>query len=506
MCSDYQNIGFNAATFGSGSRMQYCPGNFVSVALAESRLLHRLVRYGLYYLRNVDSNLLHPLQRRDMRVASNDYGVIPPPLPPTDTNKMLGVLLYCSHATNANDRPTLVIVPVSSLLTNAQDQFHHHYHHGEMYLPTLRLSMFFRNKELTLEQGLRVTADHSTASVFACSGYTGRPESSFQDADVFYRYASEEQLREGLDICRATIQNTSEDDPTLLLLCKGIVAELESRKQPGYFHLVPTMRAAIGEASWPQDGQTLFIATPRRGLESEVTELLLLEALAADAAAGDVQAQLLVQTIETECRCSVQELPTPIAQLIAAQRKRIDALSRDQREQLRLHAEAVERHNQRDNLVSSAASSSSFSSSSAPASVVAEIPDNPLATSSSSSSNSAPVYSWTQSKAMQSLESLLTAGRQKYATIVKVGLKVLYSLKPSSVNRSGGSHLVFHYPVGSPVTLVLPHTGGGGNHDSTKSAQYCTRLYQRINEVVMRQLNPDGATGSGSGNSKMIGC
>jgi len=478
----------NAAKLGNGSRIQYCPSSLVSVALAESRLIHRLMRYGLYYLRNVDQRLLHPLQRRDMRVASDDYGVVPLPI----NDSELYVILYCSHAMDVNDinKPALIAIPISSR-TNVQDKFHV----SVMNLPTLRLRMLYRNNELLLDQGMHVTANHTVASVFACSGYTGRPESSFQDADIFYRYLSEEQLRETLRLCGSTVDTgEEEDESTVALMINGFKAELEDRKQPGYVHLVPTMRAAIGEADWPQNGDSLFIATPRRGLESEVTELLLLEALVTEAAAGDVQAQLLLQSIEAEC--GVISAPTPIAEIIAAQCKRVDALSRDQREQLRIHEEAVERHNQRP-LISSASPASSTS-------VVVERSADPLTFTSSSAAAAAapqaPAYSWTQSKSMQSLESLLTAGRQKYATIVKVGLKVLYSLKPSSVNRSGGRHLVFHYPVGSLVTLVLPHTGGGSN-DSTVSAQYCTRLYQRINEAVMRQLNPngseeDGATGS----------
>jgi len=470
--------------FANGSGMHHDQSAVVPASLDESRMLHRLMRYGLYYLRNVDPALLSLSQRQYMQVASDDYGVIPFSLLDDDRD-LIHVLLYCSHSANMQDRKTLICVPINSAIT--PDRFYH----GSEDLATFDLSMPFRNHELLLEQGLLVNAGRSSAKVCACSGYTGQSNSSFQNASVFYCYSSDDKLRSDL----ATITGPSSTGcSTSKLMAQGIVAELEARKQPGYFHLVPAMRAAIGEDDWPQNDGSLFIATPRRGLESELTELLLLEALVAEAAAGDVQAQLLIQNIEIDCggdasssSSSSSSSPTPIAKIIEVQRSRVDALSRDQREQLRIHADAVERHNHRCLLNSGASHQVTESFASASAIV---------STSSSSSTEQAPVYSWTQSKAMQSLESLLTTGRQKYATIVKVGLKVLHSLNPSSVNRSGGSHLVFHYPVGSPVTLVLPHTGGGGSKDSTVSAQYCTRLYQRINEAIQQQIgggsNPSG--------------
>ena len=43
---------------------------------------------------------------------------------------------------------------------------------------------------------------------------------------------------------------------------------------------------------------------------------------------------------------------------------------------------------------------------------------------------------------------------------MKAALRFLHSLQPVSVNRGGGSHVVFHFARGGPVTLVQPHAGG----------------------------------------------
>ena len=206
----------------------------------------------------------------------------------------------------------------------------------------------------------------------------------------------------------------------------------------------------------------------------------------------------------------------------------------DQKNQLLIHAEAVKRLEQRGRLmaserecesasVGSSSSSSSASSesksnssssanlSSAGSSVVkvssttaaavaastSSLPSGSSALASASSSsqvNSAsaalqpPAHSWTQRPEFQSAASLLSPGRKKYGTIIKAALRFLHSLKPKSVNRSGGSHIVFHFHTGAPVTLVTPHSGG--SKDSTKSSSYCTRLYATLHEAALQQFNP----------------
>ena len=94
---------------------------------------------------------------------------------------------------------------------------------------------------------------------------------------------------------------------------------LETRSRPDYFHIVPALREALKD-EWPDptksdpgDEAILFIATPRPGLEFELTELLLLESLADEAAKGDSHSRLLISHIEAECAATIGEV-------IAAQR------------------------------------------------------------------------------------------------------------------------------------------------------------------------------------------
>jgi hypothetical protein len=186
----------------------------------------------------------------------------------------------------------------------------------------------------------------------------------------------------------------------------------------------------------------------------------------------------------------------------------------DQKEQLRLHAEAVQRHEERARLrlkekedahCDSGARGQAESSSS---SSVAQLSDavgalslssswaegssSSAATALSSASSaisasaaSAAACSWTA--AHSSLESLRAPGRKKYGTIMKVALRFLHSLRPVTVNRSGCSHVVFHFSSGRPVTLVQLHAGGRSK-DGTKSAVYCTRLYQSLHQAALQRL------------------
>jgi len=102
---------------------------------------------------------------------------------------------------------------------------------------------------------------------------------------------------------------------------------------------------------------------------------------------------------------------------------------------------------------------------------------------------SAAACSWIA--AHRSLESLRAPGRKKYGSIIKAALRFLHSLRPVSVNRGGGSHSVFHFARGGPVTLVQPHAGGRSK-DGTVGAEYCTRLYQSLHSAALQQLQPGG--------------
>jgi len=100
--------------------------------------------------------------------------------------------------------------------------------------------------------------------------------------------------------------------------------------------LIEATHAALAD-EWPNAQECLFIAIPRRGLETELTELLLLEALKEETDAGDQRAlQLLAHLVEESGAADVSEL-------IEAQRSRVEEMQRWQQEQLRLHAEAVAR-------------------------------------------------------------------------------------------------------------------------------------------------------------------
>jgi hypothetical protein len=281
--------------------------------------------------------------------------------------------------------------------------------------------------------------------------------------------------------------------------------------------VINVMRAALAD-QWPAQTGSLFIAIPRRGLETELMELLLLEVLQEAADAGDKHARLLLDHLVEESGA------TDAAELIDAQRSRVEEMQQWQQEQLKPHADAVKRAAQRklskEESASAPAAASAATlptSGSAAAAARLQIEERKPASSSptlvsqmdsasmtnadnghgnlahAASSELTPAQSataaelacsWTADAALTDVASLLQAGRRKYGVIVKAAVKFLHSLRPTSINQSG-SHRVFNFGQTGPVTLVLPHSGRRSK-DRTVSQRYCTQLYKAMQRATMR--------------------
>ena len=433
-------------------------------------------------------------------------------------------------ALDAARRPTVVgIVICGSGPTLALDDFVG----GDIFLPHRRVAVVAQHGAIVEEQGLLVSATQLTldlgpldatpgavwrgTSVIAVTGRTGDPDTAWTQAPWMIARLD--------DACLRFRPQIALKGPRLWTT--SLETECARRQQPGYFHLIPVIQQAVDKEQWPAEkGKQLFIATPRRGIETELTELLLLESLVEEAESGDEHSRLLLNHIEEECAA-------PLAEVIQAQRSKLEIMLEDQRAQLLIHAEAVKRTEKRGRLMAaegepaaltgnassgsvtfesksnatpsatlSSASSSAIKLTSAPsASAVSAASStsssSTLASASSSVASSSdalhppPAYSWTQRPEFKDLQSLRSPGRKKYGTIMKAALRFLHSLKPKSVNRSGGSHVVFHFQSGSPVTLVRPHSGSGSK-DGTRSGGYCTRLYEVMHEAALQQFQATG--------------
>jgi predicted RNA binding protein YcfA (HicA-like mRNA interferase family) len=201
-------------------------------------------------------------------------------------------------------------------------------------------------------------------------------------------------------------------------------------------------------------------------------------------------------------------------------------------EQLKLHAEAVERAEQRSaqrKTMKGAATAALAAACAQPTSVAAatshplnECKRSALSSAASSAASASVVKvdnssddparaasaelspaqaasvaelacSWTADAALTDVSSLLQTGRRKFGVIVKAAVKFLHSLHPTSVNQSG-SHRVFHFGQSGPVTLVLPHAGRRSK-DGTVSRQCCTQLYRAMQQATMSQF---GSTHAGA--------
>jgi hypothetical protein len=83
---------------------------------------------------------------------------------------------------------------------------------------------------------------------------------------------------------------------------------IADRKQPGFSHIAPALQQLVGDA-WPtKHAQTLFIATPRAGIETELVELLLLESLIGEAFTDGAESQLILAHVKAECGVSIADV------------------------------------------------------------------------------------------------------------------------------------------------------------------------------------------------------
>lgn len=358
------------------------------------------------------------------------------------------------------------------------------------------------------EPGLVLHINKTSATLRAVTGRTPDPSTAWCAAPTSCRYVWSECLKKLLEY-----EGNSSLDKTLASQLRN---ELEARDQPSYCHLIPMMIQVVLGDAWPRKDLVdvdVFVALPHPKVivESELVELLLLESLVEEMTLGDAHTRLLITHIESECG-------TPIGGVIAEQRSKLEQMLADQREQLRLHADIAERHEHRcklkltahviKNCVSCSASSDTVSasdsvvqlsdavgslsvssvggsSSSTASSSTAPDPHN-FTRSATSVSTAVAACSWTG--AHSTVQSIRALGRKKYGVIIKCAMRFLHSLNPVTVNRNGGSHIVFHFAKGSPVTLVQPH--GGRSKDATQGASYFTRLYQTLHEVALRH-NPN---------------
>jgi hypothetical protein len=462
------------------------PTGLISPVFIDGRLIHRLIVYAIYFFRHVDPLLLPSGRRPHVYVQSDEHGELP--LGITEQTRQLCSLGYLSSVDATGRRLLLPFVGPLSLshpLPFCSVRFLTCHDHRKMLL-TSGADFAPAHESGLLVMSERMPNCPINAVLTSVHAFGGRT------ADRFSCAVSDLCCIEANEVYRKVLAR-------------------EGKYRGPQCALIEVMREALG-GQWPKAYEALFIAIPRRGLESELAELLLLEALKEEAEAGDERAQQLLDHLVEESG-AVDE-----AALIDAQRSRVEEMQRWQQEQLRLHAEAVARTEYRSSqhkaiktaplLVapskSAAASShqidecqqtpSFHTSACASASVLtAGNGSAPPAVSSAlsltqSTSSIELACSWTADAALTDVASLLQTGRRKFGVIVKAAVKFLHSLHPTSINQSG-SHRVFHFGQTGPVTLVLPHAGRRSK-DGTVSQRYCTRLYKAMQEATMSQFGP----------------
>lgn len=399
-----------------------------SPCLMPNRLVHKFMTLALWLVRAMDVPWLTKTFSTPADVSSDEFGMLPLTIvkPRPDTPEyMVGcdyLLAYMQHVDPVTEQRTLIPLTGIGYLPLSSSN----YCLLENHLGSRMLAMVTRGGLPVRERGL-YTFRNTVAGVReldAATGWTGRLSDSFVASPVHVDYLEDEQL---LDRLKGAEKRTDDNRKNLE---KVVRAELAARAQPGYFHLVPAIKHLVGPTVWAaHKNDVLFIATPQLGLESEMVELALLESLAEEAeeaacvidlsASGDQPSQLLIAHIEAECG-------VPIAEVIERQKSRVEWMMEAQADQLRIHAKAVERANNRGKLAAADSSSSDAAAASSGSSSTSALVPASTASSSSSSSSAAsavvplsasgsssvalppaPAGSWT-SLELQSLAALCT--------------------------------------------------------------------------------------------------
>ncbi len=497
-----------------------------------SRLFHRLLRLGIYFFRYVHPTSLPEELRGYVDVTWDQigehmhwpplcsyYGTLGPSHP-----AIAAALTFFLARICATGRLPLCIVPcdasnprayvvslgylqvpdqtgqptlVPFVLEASQQPGPHEYSCGMVeHSRGQRVILYDSQGTLAQERGfvVRLVPHSSKPGTFGTtvdfvSGNTGDPRTSWHLGPILCKY-------DGVEYMAATLADPWCDDITR----EKLELELEARQQPGYFHPVDALHKLLKD-EWPRElDSVLFVSWPRAGLESELNELHALDELHEQAAAGDEQAQLLLAHVE-------EQHAAPIAELISAQRSKLQQMLNDQQEQLRLHAEAVARHNiTRDgghrnsaglagirstggssstsavglsqrNLTDSASGSGTSSVLGSSAATSAESP-RPIASANASS--------WTV--VQSELEPLIAASRVKYRVLARMTARFLRSQAAFIRGVStAGSHSSVRLREGPPLLHVRPHAGGRSK-DGTVPRRFQLGLFEQLSACVMRQF------------------
>jgi hypothetical protein len=261
----------------------------------DGRLVHRLLVHAIYFFRHVDPRLLLPEVRSHVHVQSDAHGELPL-YPVNKGTPLLRSFGYLSSFDRAGRRlllpfPLVIRLPSPSLPLISSDDIICEDHRkmllisGPDHAPVREAGLVVTCGFFDLAEGAMLT------HVTAFAGWT---------ADRFSCAVS--------DLCAFEANDAYRE------------AEIERGEEPCQScPLIGMMRVALAD-QWLQPKHRMFIATPRPGLETEVTELLLLEALKEEADAGDAQAQLLLDHLVEESGVSDE------TELIQAQLNRVEEM------------------------------------------------------------------------------------------------------------------------------------------------------------------------------------
>jgi hypothetical protein len=387
-----------------------------------SRVFHRILTYLIYYFRHVDLQLIPECLRPLIDVQDDARGVLPYAIV---GDRWWGVA-YCT-AKDAQGRDTLVPMAIEAHLLGTSMV--------RSRLERETCAMMIIDGRLHTGQGLCVMRNSSFSNVFALAA-------TLRSAATYLSMPSDELVQEAVE--------------------DGVS---ESRLK---FALVRTIRDALHE-EWPALDQATFISLPVLGLEEEVVELLLLEALRDQAAdknddskdnsSDQNRARQLIALVEQDIGVSIEEV-------IEAQKTRLEQMLDDQHAQLAIHAEVVARAEQRR--------------------LNAPRPPGAPAIERAESNNHHPTAS-SLPISNGALDALLSAGRLKFRRVKKLLLSVLHS-SSLQVDRVAhkGSHVVTHLAGASPWTLVEKHSGRSKDSVVTRSVR--TRICAHLLSVVQSHM------------------
>jgi hypothetical protein len=230
------------------------------------------MKHLIFFYRHANLSFLPEKLRSTVDVTSDYDGVIPFEQYEVGASH-IEYLVYVSHHDAARQVTLLPCICTSDEFDGAAPVIVHLQHSDSYRFLHLVQGVLHHDPALVVRNACPSERNHASfITLWAVAGRTASPFTSFAMAPAEYCWPSDA-------FCHRMIEKSQQPeyrDKVRQDLLQQIKDQLEARKSPSHWDLVSAMKATLGD-QWPNNKEGDCIVTipiPRRGLETELTELI----------------------------------------------------------------------------------------------------------------------------------------------------------------------------------------------------------------------------------------